>query len=78
MAMGIAAVAGAFSVLVVLLMLADYRLRLNKDPLDSAPYAALKTQLAKEPRNEDLKQQIRLMDLRLREAYFSIAMWVFV
>ena len=70
MAMGIAAVAGAFSVLVVLLMLADYRLRLNKDPLDSAPYAAMKTQLAKEPRNENLKRQIRLMDLHLREAYF--------
>jgi outer membrane protein assembly factor BamB len=70
MAIGIAAVAGAFSVLVVLLMLVDYRLRLNKDPLDSAPYTALKAQLAKEPRNEDLKRQIRLMDLRLREAYF--------
>ncbi len=70
MAIGIAAVAGAFSALVVLMMLADYRLRLNKDPLDSAPYTALKAQLAKEPRNEDLKQQIRLMDLRLREAYF--------
>ncbi len=70
MAIGIAAVAGAFSVLVVLLMLVDYRLRLNKDPLDSAPYAALKAQLVKEPRNEDLKRQIRLMDLRLREAYF--------
>ena len=70
MAMGIAAVAVAFSVLVVLLMLVDYRLRLNKDPLESAPYTALKAQLAKEPRNEDLKRQIRLMDLRLREAYF--------
>ncbi len=42
MAMGIAAVAVAFSVLVVLLMLVDYRLRLNKDPLESAPYTALK------------------------------------
>jgi outer membrane protein assembly factor BamB len=70
MAMGIVAVAAAFSVLVVLLMLVDYRLRLNKDPLDSAPYTALKAQLAKEPRNEDLKRQIRMMDLRLREAYF--------
>jgi outer membrane protein assembly factor BamB len=70
MAIGIAAVAGALSVLVVLLMLVDYRLRLNKDPLDSAPYTALKAQLAKEPRNEDLKRQIRLMDLRLRETYF--------
>jgi outer membrane protein assembly factor BamB len=68
--MGIATVAGAFSVLVVLLMLADYRLRLNKDPLDSAPYAALKAQLAKEPRNEDLKRQIRWMDLELRQSYF--------
>jgi outer membrane protein assembly factor BamB len=70
MAMGLAAVAGAFSVLVVLLMLADYRLRLNKDPLDSAPYAALKVRLAKEPRNEDLKRQIRSMDLDLRRSYF--------
>jgi outer membrane protein assembly factor BamB len=70
MAMGLAAVAGAFSVLVVLLMLADYRLRLNKDPLDSAPYAALKARLAKEPRNEDLKRQIRSMDLELRRSYF--------
>jgi outer membrane protein assembly factor BamB len=94
MAMGIAAVAGAFSVLVVLLMLAEYRLRPNKEPLDpdswaswvaigersrllvdksplhSAPYEALKAQLVKEPRNEDLKRQIRMMDLRLRETYF--------
>lgn len=42
----------------------------SSDPWRSPTLLALKEQLRAEPKNEELKQQIRELDLRLRERYF--------
>ncbi len=63
-------VAGLFSLLVFGLLLGGYAHRLAKDPLDSDDFRALKAALAKNPRDEELKQRVRDLDLELRNAYF--------
>jgi outer membrane protein assembly factor BamB len=65
-----AAVAGVFVLLVAALMLWDFSRRQAKDPLESPQYVTLKAELAKSPRDDHLKQQIRQLDLELREQYF--------
>ncbi|NLY02992.1 MAG: PQQ-binding-like beta-propeller repeat protein [Rhodopirellula sp.] len=69
-ARGAALVAGIFVVLAALLLLWDFGRRQAKDPLESPQYLALKARLAEEPRNEQLKEEIRQLDLSLREEYF--------
>ncbi|MGA2060175.1 MAG: PQQ-binding-like beta-propeller repeat protein [Thermoguttaceae bacterium] len=64
------AIAGAFSLVVCSLLFYDYSRRGNSDPLEIETYQALKTALAKQPENDDLKSQIRSLDLRLRREYF--------
>ena len=66
-----AMVAGAMALLVAVILAWDYSRRLTKDPLDAPQFKGLKTQLAKDPRNEPLKEQIRQLDQELREAYFA-------
>jgi len=44
----------------------------SSDPWRSPVLLDLKARLLTEPRNEDLKQQIRELDLRLRERYFHL------
>jgi hypothetical protein len=66
-----AIVAGALAAAVCAMLAWDYTRRLTKDPLDSPQFAGLKGQLAKDPRNEPLKEQIRQLDLQLRQAYFA-------
>ncbi len=66
-----AIVAGAFALVVCAMLGWDYTCRLTKDPLESPEFAELKSELAKDPRNEPLKEQIRRLDLRLRRAYFT-------
>lgn len=66
----VAAVAGVFSVVVSALLLGNYAHRLVKDPLDSDQFRALKAQLAQKPRDQEIKTQIRDLDLELRDAYF--------
>lgn len=66
----VAAVAGVFSLVVSALLLSNYAYRLVKDPLDSDQFRALKVQLAQKPRDEEIKTQIRELDLELRDAYF--------
>lgn len=63
-------VAGAFALLVAALLLWDFSQRRAKNPLEAPEFLALKTQLAKDPRSDDLKKQIRQLDLQLRERYF--------
>lgn len=65
-----AVIAGLFSAIVGGLLLSDFRGRVEKDPLNSPEYLALKKQLLKERQNEDLKAQVRDLDLALREKYF--------
>jgi len=81
-AVRIALVAGIFSALICALLLFDASRRLAKDPLNSPQFQALKAELAKQPRDEKLKEKIRGLDLELREAYFrqrrfaSVGAWL--
>lgn len=68
-AVRVATVAGAFSALVAAVLLFSYAQRVAKDPLESPQYKALKIKLAASPKDENLKQQIRELDQRLRAAY---------
>jgi len=65
----IAAVAGVFSLVVCALLLFDYSRRQAKDPQESMALKALKTALRQQPNNEALKEEIRAMDVALRETY---------
>lgn len=65
-----AAVAGVFSLIVCALLLYDYRLRREEDPLEATPIRALKLASAQQPDDEKLDEQIRALDLRLREEWF--------
>ncbi|MBC8874820.1 MAG: PQQ-like beta-propeller repeat protein [Planctomycetes bacterium] len=66
-----AIVAGLFVVVVSAMLLANYSRRVADDPLNSTEYLALMEQLDKDGSREDLKQEIRKLDVSLREAYFS-------
>lgn len=66
-----AIVAGVFVAAVSVMLLANYSRRVADDPLNSPNYLALMEQLDKDGSREDVKQQIRELDVRLREAYFS-------
>jgi len=65
-----AIVAGVFAAAVSAMLLADYGRRQAKDPLESDQFKALKAELAQRPGDDQLKRQIRTLDLRLREEYF--------
>lgn len=66
-----AVVAGVFVVLAAGLLAWDYGRRLAKDPLESEQFKTLKTELAAQPQNEDIKTQIRGLDRLLRAQYFQ-------
>lgn len=65
-----AVVSGSFCGLVAVVLLVFHAVRPQADPLDHPEFAALQKQAAAEPRNEALKQQVRELDLRLRQEYF--------
>lgn len=65
-----AIVAAVFDLVVIGLLAWHAFHSVAKDPLDSPRYLALQRQLAADPQNEQLKEQIRQLDLELREAYF--------
>ncbi|WP_347244832.1 PQQ-binding-like beta-propeller repeat protein [Thermogutta sp.] len=69
-ALRVAVVAGVFTLVVTALLVWNYVTHLAKDPLDSPQYLALQKQLAADPQNEQLKEAIRELDLRLRQEYF--------
>jgi outer membrane protein assembly factor BamB len=63
-------IAGVFAVLVgVGMMVGHVKVRMD-DPLKSVPLADLKEKLRLNPGDEQLKQNIRLLDLELRRRYF--------
>jgi len=62
--------AGVFAVLVAAGMLLGYVNARTDDPLKSARLADLKEKLRVNPIDETLKQNIRLLDLELRQHYF--------
>ncbi|MGD0518061.1 MAG: PQQ-binding-like beta-propeller repeat protein [Thermoguttaceae bacterium] len=65
-----AAIAGVFSLVVCALLIYDYSRRGNGDPLENEVYQTLKAALVKQPDNDELKSQIRALDLQLRREYF--------
>ena len=80
-AVGLAVVAGVFSLLVFALLLGDYSRRLIKDPLDSQEFQTMKDELAALKRSAEpgeqsrerakaLTSQLRDLDLELRQRYF--------
>lgn len=66
----VAGVAAAMLVSVATLLLAVQWLQPREEPWRSADLTRAKARLVAEPRNEELKQQIRALDLELRRGYF--------
>ena len=69
-----ATVAGAFCLLISLLLLLNYLQMRSADPLESEVMETLVHRLRMEPGNEQLKQEIRQFDLLARKAYFT-SLW---
>lgn len=67
-----AAIAGLFLLLVGVGMGIAHAWHKSSDPWRSPVLLDLKARLLAEPRNEELKQQIRELDLNLRERYFHL------
>lgn len=67
----IAVVAGIFCVAVSLLLLLNYWQMSKSDPLESQAMKVLIERLNQEPGNNELKQDIRHLDLLARKAYFN-------
>lgn len=65
-----AIVAAVFSVLVCVLLLVDASNRLAKIPLEAPQFVALREQFVEEPNNDALREEIRNLDLALRQEYF--------
>ncbi|MFH1924278.1 MAG: PQQ-binding-like beta-propeller repeat protein [Planctomycetota bacterium] len=65
-----AVVAGVFSAMVAAMLLTDYSRRRAEDPLEVEQFHALKAALVEQPGDERLKEEIRTLDLGLREEYF--------
>ena len=61
----------AFSLAVLLLLVADYSNLRSSDPLGDASLAGLREELKDHPEKRELREKIRSIDLILRRAYFS-------
>lgn len=70
LAVRMAAIAGTFCLIVGAMLVADYRHRQAKDPLESQSFKDLKKGLAANPKDEVLKVRIRDLDQKLRREYF--------
>ena len=64
-------ISGIFAALVALLMLLNYFQIKSNEPLETKSMEALVERLQDEPNNEELKQEIRDLDLLARKAYFT-------
>ncbi|MHB8969449.1 MAG: outer membrane protein assembly factor BamB family protein [Pirellulaceae bacterium] len=67
---GTAVVAATFSLIVGLLITADFVGRGKFELFDAPEYLLLKQQLKDQPGNEQVQQSIRELDLHLRDSYF--------
>ena len=68
----LAALAGLFSITVAAMMFGNYWHLKRVDPLNSPQLVALRAELADEPGAEPIKEQIRALDLELRNEYFRL------
>ena len=64
-------ISGIFTALVALLMLFNYVQIKSNTPLETKSMEVLVERLQNEPNNEELKQEIRNLDLLARKAYFT-------
>ena len=69
-AVGTALVTGVFSLIVIVLLVFNHLRNQHADPLNSPELKQLKAALLQDPRNDSIKEDIRALDLRLRENYF--------
>jgi outer membrane protein assembly factor BamB len=67
----IAVIAGIFSAIVSIIMILNYWQLQRSDPVDNELLANLVEQLKKDAGNEQLKTDIRRLDLMVRKAYFT-------
>lgn len=67
----IALIAAIFSIAVALLLLLNYWQMTKSEPLESEAMRVLIERLGREAGNEELKQEIRHLDLLARKAYFT-------
>ncbi|MGE5448777.1 MAG: hypothetical protein ACM3PR_10460, partial [Bacteroidales bacterium] len=67
----IAWIAAAFSLMVAVLLIANFAQTKLNDPIDNKTIPALVKQLSQDPSNESLKAEIRAFDLMARKAYFT-------
>ena len=61
---------GGFCLLMALVLTVNFAIARNEDPLRSTELKELRQKLQVTPADENIKQRIREMDLRLREKYF--------
>lgn len=66
-----ALVAGVFSFIFGTLLLVDYGARVAEDPLNAPEYLALKARLKANPQEAAVKEELRQLDLQLRNEYFQ-------
>ena len=71
LALRTAYIAGIFSLIVCLMLLLNYRQLVTTDPLESEVMKTMVERLQEEKSNEDLKTEIRNLDLMTRNAYFT-------
>ncbi len=64
-------ISGTFTVLVALLLLLNFMQIKSRDPLESESMELLVERMRDEPNNEELKQEIRDLDLLARKAFFT-------
>ena len=67
-------VAAGFTLLVAMLLLANWVQTRSVDPLDSPALDQLRAQLAADPTSRELAEQVRALDLLARRAYF-VSQW---
>lgn len=70
----VAIIAGIFTALTGLLLILNYLQIHTGDPLNSAALKSLVDRLSLEPDNQQLTEEVRLMDLLARKAYFT-SLW---
>ncbi len=70
----VAIIAGIFTALTGLLLILNYLQIHTGDPLNSAALKSLVDRLSLEPDNQQLMDEVRLMDLLARKAYFT-SLW---
>ena len=67
----VAIISGIFCGVIALLLILNFWHMKQHEPLESKTIKVLVERLSKEPRNEELKEEIRSFDLLARKAYFT-------